>query len=145
MDFLTEIRKMVFDSLENQDYPFDKLAVDLKEKQDVSINDIVDVMFIVQNTEKLQEQNTGLKLIDVNMPEIVSKYDITLEILDNYEIVCEYSYDLFDIDTAKRILLHYIELLKQILNNPNSEIEKLSVISEEEKILFYIHLIVIMQ
>ena len=133
MDFLTEIRKMVFDSLENQDYPFDKLAVDLKEKQDVSINDIVDVMFIVQNTEKLQEQNTGLKLIDVNMPEIVSKYDITLEILDNYEIVCEYSYDLFDIDTAKRILLHYIELLKQILNNPNSEIEKLSVISEEEK------------
>ena len=136
IDFLNEIRKTTFNAFDNQNYPFENLVMDLNEKTDVAFNHLFDVMFIMQNIDKVKEKYTEFYLNHINMSEVVSKFDITLEILDEhdeYDVICEYSYDLYNKDTAERLLSHYFELLKQILENPYSEIRELNVISKEEK------------
>lgn len=136
IDFLTNVRKLMLDAYLNQDYPFYQLISDLGLSGRVSDNPLFNTFFIYQNYE-----HKVYKLDDIEMKEVrgldkVSKFDITLEIYpDNKKtLLClEYSTELYKESTAQVILTHYIELLKNIVDNPNILISNARCITKNEE------------
>ncbi len=135
-DFLKEVSQTAFLAYANQNYPFELLVSDLEDHTDRAFNNLFDVMFIMQNTEKLHSNDVEFTLEPIRLPEVVSKFDITLEVLEEnegYELVWEYSYDLYHKQTAEIMLSHYVELLRQAIENPSFPLEQLNVLSENEE------------
>ncbi|MFZ5986960.1 MAG: condensation domain-containing protein, partial [Bacillota bacterium] len=134
--FLKEVRDNVLRALENQDYQFEKLIDDVDLKRDLSRNPLFDTMFVLQNMGIPQTDVSGLKFIPFEFESKVSKFDITLEAVENQEGIrfnLEYCTRLFKRETIERLACHFEKILEQVAENPDIEISQIEMLTEEEK------------
>ncbi len=136
INFLEETKEKCLDCFTHQDYPFDELVKELNISRDASRNPLFDTMFVYQNTgmNNLQINNINSKyyLPDTN----ISKFDLALEIIPKdteYIMNFEYCTDLFEKNFIEALSKHYIQLIKNILNNINSKISDLEFLTIQEK------------
>lgn len=138
--FLKEVKEKCLNCFAHQNYPFDELVKDLNLSRDISRNPLFDTMFIYQNngmeTLKINDINTKYYIPDTN----ISKFDLSLEIIpqDNeLSLNIEYCSDLFEKEFIENLSNHYIQLVKNILNNLDSKISDLEILTVKEKNLIY--------
>lgn len=136
LDFLSEVRENTLQAFDNQDYPFEELVEKLKLKRDLSRNPLFDLAFSLQNLrdDKIQADGLCLTLCDIEIN--ISKFDITLdaiEEIDGLRFSFEYCVDLFKKQTIKRLADHYVNILKRITEMPKVIIAQINVLSEAEK------------
>ena len=131
---LEKMKEQVLNDLSNQPYPFDMLVKKLGVKMDNSRNPLFDVMFIYQNQE---ENVVKLNGKDVNILEIynnIAKFNLSLEIKPKtHTINIEYCADLFRKETIINLFNHYMNTIEYIINNAESKIDDIEIISESEK------------
>ncbi len=144
-DFLREIQDNVFKAFENQDYQLEMLIEKLDQQglllKDFSRNPLFDTMFILQNldTPAMSVDNRSfdtLRFSPYQFERKLAKFDLSLEVVEvkhGMEIIFEYSTKLFKTSTIKRLANHYINILTQIINNPEMQLSEIEVISKEEK------------
>ncbi len=135
-DYFKQVKSLCLNAFEHQNYPFDELVKDLKIKRDVSRSPIFDTMFIYQNN--------GFKDIDLGdihasyyIPKTSNaKFDLALEIIpnsDDFSINFEYCIKIFTDDYIKRLLNHYINILKILTKcSPSTTIGSISILGEDE-------------
>ncbi len=129
-EFLLDIKKLVLESLSNQDYPYDLLI----KKLSLNGQNLFDVMFTYQNTERtpFTIEHNPLKIIESNTK--TAKFNLSLEIVpDKNTINLEYRTDLLKKETVTNLLTHYISLLSTICTHINDKISDISILSEKEK------------
>lgn len=129
--FLNVQKDHITNDLDNGIYPYDLLV---KKLNIPSYTNLFDVMFTYQNTGKnnILINNTTGKILyaDTN----IAKFNLSFEINPNdYSFTIEYKTDLFKRNTIEGFYNHYINLLREIQNNPDIAIKDISVFSKTEK------------
>ncbi|MEO2256755.1 non-ribosomal peptide synthase/polyketide synthase [Paenibacillus amylolyticus] len=136
LDYLKEIKETTLGAFEHQNYPFEELVDKVNVARDLRRHPLFDTMFALQNTENVEIQLPGLHLSTYASEEIVSKFDLSLdvtEIEDGLEYLFEYATALYKTETVEKLAAHYLQLLESILCNPSATISELDILTAAEK------------
>lgn len=135
-DFVSQVKENSVESFEYQNYPLDELVKKLGITRDTTRNPLFDVMFIYQNnsypTMKFDNINAKYYITKTN----ISKFDLSLEVIpngDNLKLRFEYCTKLFKEEFIQNFAEHYINILKNILENIDIKISDIEILSDKEK------------
>ncbi|KAF3886562.1 MULTISPECIES: non-ribosomal peptide synthetase [Nostocales] len=133
---LRRVRSVAMSAYVNQDLPFEKLVEELQPERSLSYNPLFQVMFALHNMPKQTLELPGLTISSIEVDNIISKFDLTLfvqETEQGLQGVWEYNTDLFDAATITRMSGHFQTLLQSIVDNPQQNIDKLSMLASAEQ------------
>lgn len=148
-ELLLRVRDTCLGAYEHQDLPFEKLVEELQPERSLSHNMLVQVMFqlitpisVGQDDDRYGEKS-GRESDDEAGPEEemyvesgTAISDIGVDLLDMSEGISgrvEYSTDLFEHTTIRRIIGHLKTLLKNIVAYPEARLSELSLMTEAEQ------------
>ena len=127
--FIERFSKNALEAFDNQEYPFDKIVEFCETERDLSRNPIFDVMFSYRETEdefaNLEENTVDITHFDLSIA--ITKHHT------DYIIGGEYCNKLFKKDSIVRMLQRLIKILDIISYNPKVEVDKIDILSSEEK------------
>ncbi|CAM1358752.1 amino acid adenylation domain-containing protein [Tenacibaculum xiamenense] len=137
-EFLNSVKNTTLEAYDNQLAPFEKIVDRVLNERDLSTSPLFQVAFVLQNTP---EESEGLNLNDIKISPFgtnseSAKFDLTLSTYEkgnNIHLGINYRTELFEETTIQRLLNGYIQLLKNIVNNIEVSIHKLSILTLEEK------------
>jgi len=135
-EFLEKVKDTALEAYENQDYQFEELISNLDINRDFSKNPLFDVMFTLQNMDMENIEIDGLKFSSYEFKNRISKFDITLSAIETKEKIIfnlEYCTKLFKRETVERLSKHYINVLKEVVNNVEIKLSEIEMLSKEEK------------
>jgi amino acid adenylation domain-containing protein len=133
--YLEETKKTVLQAFSHDNAPFSKVVDTLELKRDPSYNPVFQVMFILQNTPEQQIETDGFLIKPFKNNDLSTKYDITVEIRDNEEVISglfQYNSDLFDKETIKRMINSFELVLKSVVVNPVQKIHEIELLDNTE-------------
>ncbi|PLX88596.1 MAG: hypothetical protein C0614_02395, partial [Desulfuromonas sp.] len=123
--------------LEHQSYPFDTLVDELELPRDTSRNPLFDVVIALQNVTEAAVDLGPVHSETVEMSRPVSHFDLTFFFsADAGELQVEYCTDLFQPTTVRRMVLHFETLASSALEQPDTALYALDIISTEERAAF---------
>ncbi|MGB8509396.1 MAG: amino acid adenylation domain-containing protein, partial [Pyrinomonadaceae bacterium] len=140
-ELLGRVRAGVTSAQVHQSLPFEKLVEELQPERTLSHSPLFQVMFVLQNAPQGALELPGLKLSVVGNEASVAKFDLTLEMIegDDQRLYggLDYNADLFDHDTAGRLLEHFRKLLEAALDDLSRPLSMLPMLTapELEKLL----------
>lgn len=128
-DLIQQVKKLLSQALDNEEYQYDTLLEDLKNKS--NLNTLFSSLFIFQGnyTDSINVGSLNLKL--VNHDQLTSKFDTEYQIfINNGKLILEISYlkCLYKNETIKQLLDNYKKLLNQIIIQKQFDIKKLSLL-----------------
>lgn len=127
-DMLTRVRSVVFDALEHQEIPFDRVVNALAPQRDLSRTPLFDVLYIHQVTPRMERiDEAGAELFDLEhaasnefggLPTGTAKFDLTLITFEYTDSVSrdigaclEFSTELFTTQTVAAFGDAFLEIL----------------------------------
>jgi non-ribosomal peptide synthetase component F len=147
-EFLLEVKQIVIDAMENQDYHFEELVNELGAHGNPARNPLFDVVFLLGNmgTEEVVQQEPGGQ-VDVEDDLIwqdnpfgfehkISQFDLlmgAMEINGTIHMTVDYLTALFERTTIIRISEDFVEVLKQIVANDESKLYDILLLHGLEK------------
>ena len=150
-DYLAEMRDIVLDALEHQDYPFNLLVEQLKPRRDPSRTPVFQLMFVYQKAYLLHEsgmsglavaeEGGSMKLGDLTLESIsiedrVVPFDMTMlmaEVDDGLGASLQYNTDLFTTATARQLLDRFVFLLSDIAGHADKRIGDYTLVDSGEQ------------
>ncbi|MBV9386823.1 MAG: amino acid adenylation domain-containing protein [Chroococcidiopsidaceae cyanobacterium CP_BM_ER_R8_30] len=133
---LKRVRSVALDAYSHQDLPFERLVEELQPVRSLSYTPLIQVMFALSTTPTPRLELVGLTWEFVEVESHVAKFDLTLSIENTTQGLkgaLEYSTDLFDAETIKRLLQHFQILLAEMVANPDQLITELTLFSATER------------
>jgi amino acid adenylation domain-containing protein len=132
-ELLCRTRKTTLEAYDHQDLPFEQLVQLLKPERSLRFTPLFQVMFVLQNAPKQVLDLPGLHLEEYEFDSGSSKFDLTLEVVEQDGLYCtlEYSTALFDKQTIKRLAGHFETLLGDLAKSgPERPISDLNILDE---------------
>jgi amino acid adenylation domain-containing protein len=131
---LHQVRERALGAYAHPDLPFDHLVAELAPERDPSKTPLFQVMFTLYNTGGVSQASkvSGIRELETG----TSKFDLTLSISeteDGLEGIVEYSTDLFEAETIRRLYGHYSTLLEEIARKPEQRISKIPMLAASER------------
>jgi amino acid adenylation domain-containing protein/thioester reductase-like protein len=139
-EILNQVRQVATDAHNYQDIPYNQVVEVLNPQRNLSYNPVFQILFDLQHSLTDKLQLPGLTLQPFLGEHSTSKFDLSLIIEDRgTELIgaWEYSSDLFTQEAISRITENFQTLLNGIVNNPETPINQLPIISafEQQQIL----------
>ncbi len=137
-ELLGRVREAALGAYAHQDIPFEKLVDALQPERDASRSPLFQAVLVLQNTPDTPEIAPGrpdLSLDDVESERSSAKFNLTLDLVeaqDGLRGVFEYSRDLFNRTTIRRMLGHFEALLAGMVDAPQARISSLPLLSAAE-------------
>ncbi|WP_341407489.1 non-ribosomal peptide synthetase [Luteolibacter soli] len=131
-----QVRDTALSAVENQDLPFECLVRALKPNRDSSRNPLFQVNFTHQRSFAKAGKFGGVELIPIPSRSPGAIFDLhffMVERAEGWRVTCDFSTDLFDHATARRMLAHYQRLLEGIAEAPQRNLSELEILTAEEK------------
>jgi amino acid adenylation domain-containing protein len=135
-DFLNRVRQSALDGYENQDLPFEHLVEKLQPERDMSRNPLVQVSFALQNAPMKEIEVDELTIKPLETEIVMVRFDMEfhlVEIQDTIKGILLYNTDLFESSTMVRLLSHFLNLLKNVGQNPGKKISDYEILAPSEK------------
>jgi amino acid adenylation domain-containing protein/non-ribosomal peptide synthase protein (TIGR01720 family) len=136
-DFLAAVRITTMDAYDNQEVPFEKIVDAVVMERSLERSPLFQVMFILQNIPEAKPINLGqVELTAEKIKQESSKFEISFSVTERADGLfgmVEYNTDLFTAETIQRMILHYKELLRSIVCNPDQLIGDLQMLTPVEK------------
>ncbi len=132
---LGKIRETVIDACTHQDLPFEKLVEELQPERDVSRPPLFQVMVVQQKQLTPELESAGICFRPVELHTMTTKFDLVLnfaEVDQELRLTLEYSTDLFEATTIRRMLGHLHTVLEGAVTNPDAQISELPMLSAGE-------------
>jgi amino acid adenylation domain-containing protein len=136
VELLRRVKKATLDAYANQDLPFEKLVEAVSPERDISRTPLFQVVFAMQSAPLAEVPLGELKLQLFNVNSSTAKFDLTLGVVEDggtFKASLEYNTDLFEPDTAQRMVDHYVTLLAGIVSEPERPIVHLPMLTEAEQ------------
>jgi acyl transferase domain-containing protein/acyl carrier protein len=138
--FLQNVKENSLESFENQDYQFEMLIDKLNVKREAGRNPLFDAMFSFQ-LRNMPITTPGKKLYNLELIPYTftirtSHFDILLIGTESGEGIVfsfEYCSKLFKRETMEKFSAYFVNILKEIVKNPEMELSKIDMRSEAEK------------
>ncbi|MGH9765298.1 MAG: condensation domain-containing protein, partial [Blastocatellia bacterium] len=131
--YLRLVRKVLLDGLDHQDYPFAELVAD-KRGRNATARPIVGAVFNLEPTSSLS-QLPGLALRLLEPITSFTPFDLRLNIFDSsrgFLVDFDYSAEIFESDSARRILEIYQTILRTVSANPTAEMSAAPLLTDEQ-------------
>ncbi|MEO0645546.1 MAG: amino acid adenylation domain-containing protein, partial [Cyanobacteria bacterium J06650_10] len=152
LELLSRVKQTDLDAYAHQNLPFEQLLESLQPSRDLSYSPWFQVLFVLQNTPQVEQTFTGLDVQKESIRKPTAKFDLTLSmservtntpettdtpitepVITELRGVLEYSTDLFETETAKRMVSHFQTLLEGIVENPTEKIAALPLLNISER------------
>lgn len=133
--FLAQVKETTLNAYEHQDLPFEQIIEAVQPRRSLSHSPLFQVMFVLQNSPMEELQLPGITLTEIPPESTVSKFDITLSMMETREGLSaqwEYSSDLFYASTIERMAAHFENLLDAIVEAPHLPVGALPLLSKDE-------------
>ena len=133
-DFLNQVSKNIFEVENYRDYPYSLLVKQLK-SADLSHYPICQVAFSYHKFHKLFDAKE-LELEYYELPQQKVDFELNLEIIELPESLLanfKYNSDVLEAQTVAQIAEHFQNLLTAVVENPETPVGKLSMLSAREK------------
>lgn len=132
---LFDVQANFVDAFNNQEAPFEKILEELNLVQTRGRDPIYQVYFSYQDA-----RNRGNKIGDLDFEQLGSHLsfinnDLSFWLKESEDKIIgaiDYSTDLFDRETIRRFQVHYTNLLKSCLDDPDKEIFRLEMLTEKD-------------
>ncbi len=134
-DLLERFQEVVMQALAHQDTPFEQLVEMINPKRDLSRNPLFQVNFMLQRSLVTSRDYETFSLIDVPSRLSGAMYDLNclmVERSDGWRASIQFNTDLFETQTARRMLGHFQRLLEEIGKNPEQHISEYSILTGPE-------------
>jgi amino acid adenylation domain-containing protein len=131
-ELLREVREVALDAYAHQDVPFEKLVEELQPERDLSRNPLVQVFCVLQNLTSMNLEMAGLDAQVLETDLETTKFDLTLymnETEEGLSAAFEYSRELFDAATVRRMLKDYERLLEEFVAAPDKPLSELPLLT----------------
>ncbi|NPC81124.1 amino acid adenylation domain-containing protein, partial [Pyxidicoccus fallax] len=136
-ELLGQVREVTLGAYAHQDVPFEKLVEALLPERDLSRGPLFQVSLSLQNTPVTEVKlRDGLTLTGLEADSGTSKFDLSLvveEVQDGVPALLNYNSDLFEPETADRILEHMRVLLEAAVAEPGEKLWRLPLVSPREQ------------
>src|SRR6185369_9459677 len=120
----------------HQDVPFERVVEELQPERSLSHTPLFQVMFAINTGLAEEPQLRGLVAEVMATSNGTAKFDLTLSLTEeNARLVgtMEYSAELFDEKTVRRLLEHYRKLLEGVVAKPEESVSRLPLLNEAER------------
>jgi amino acid adenylation domain-containing protein len=134
-ELLAQVRERALAAYTHQDLPFERLVQALQPDRDLSYNPLFQTMFVYQSASVVRAL-PGLTFDPLPVDSGAAKFDLTLFAgVENGRLTTalEYSTDLFDPESAERMLRHWQTLLQAIAAAPDKAVTELPLLTEAER------------
>jgi len=139
-EFLKQTRDIVLDALSNQDLPFDRMVDIPGMKSNESFSPVCQVLFSSYDGPLFEDDIPGLHVeTELVLPINAAKFDLNVILirqpLKNGEgarrkkitMIWEYSSDLFEISTIGQMSRHYLTMLQNVMEHPDTPVQGIGV------------------
>jgi amino acid adenylation domain-containing protein len=133
---LKTVREVALGAYANQDVPFEKVIEEMRPERDLSHHPLFQVMFSLHNQPMAELKLQDLQLEVLPSEYETSKFDLTLTLIENNGAIAgtvRYNTDLFKEETVRRMSRHFERLVQSIVEDPDSRVSRLDMMSPEEE------------
>jgi amino acid adenylation domain-containing protein len=135
-DLLQKVREVTLDAYSHQDLPFERLISALHVERRPGESPLIRVMFDFQNAPTPAAALGPLQMRPMHITRHASQFDLSLLIMDTdlgRIASVEYSTDLFEAGTIRRLLGHYLSILEFIVLNPQAVVSRIPLLGTAER------------
>jgi amino acid adenylation domain-containing protein len=134
LSLVQQVRERALGAYAHPDLPFERLVAELALDRDSSRTPLFQVMFILHNSEGVSQVSkvAGNQELETG----TSKFDLTLILSENeqgLDGMIEYSTDLFEAATIRRLFGYYSRILEAGIANPDQSISELPMLPDTER------------
>jgi len=129
-------REVALGAYAHQDAPFEKMVEEINPERDLSRSPLFQVMLVLQNTSREELEIKGLKVREIGAEIGTAKFDLTLGMTEGEEGIegcLEYSRDLYEGETIRRMARHYVRVAEEVVRDAEQRIREIELLSETEK------------
>jgi amino acid adenylation domain-containing protein len=129
---LQRVKEVTLDSYSHQEVPFEKLLEELRPERDSSRTPFFQVFFNMLNYRSVALELHGLEVEMIELPEMWSKFDITLYVQERsgqIRLDIAYKTEIFSAGRISEMLEQLQHLLQQTVRNPDESIEEFSLVT----------------
>jgi amino acid adenylation domain-containing protein len=135
-DIASHAREVALRGFDNQDVPFEIVLENLPVERVADYQAVFQILFALQNTAEVPVGLGGLSGERLRLPPIGAMFDLSLELRPRnggFEAELEYSSELFDRSTARRLSKHFTDTLTKCLANPDTPTHRFPNMPDDEK------------
>ncbi len=135
-DLLQRVREVCLEAYAHQDLPFEKLVEELQPERSLNHSPLFQVVLVLQNAPLKELHLPELTLSPVGGESGTAKFDLVFGLLEAEKRLVgslEYSRDLFEAATIKRLLGHYQTLLAAVVADPAQRLSRLPLLTQAEE------------
>ena len=129
-------RDVALGAYAHQEAPFEKVVEEINPERDLSRSPLFQVMMALQNMGQEAPETGELKLSGIGEATGATKFDLTLAVGEGVDRIAgglEYSLDLFEGETIRRMAKHYVRVLEEVVRDADQRIREIRLMSEDEK------------
>ena len=139
-EFFETVKKNVIASFDHQQYPFDKVLEDLSIERKAGRNALFDVMLTLQNTGDVlddEEMTEDVKEGQItNNGSNLAQLDLVIDFVEignrmYFQII--YNSNIYQEEMIGTMMLHFQELMADLLKNPSQNIGRANYLSQAEQ------------
>ena len=137
LELLARVRRSALAAYAHQDLPFERLVAELAQQRDLSRNPLFQVIFAFLDGWEPVAIGPGLTLYPAEgIHSGTAKFDLSFHVeraANGLRLWLEYSTDLFDGATVRRLIGHFENLLQGALAQPELPVAALPLLTEGER------------
>jgi len=133
---LGQVRELALDAYAHQDLPFERLVSALPVERRPGESPIVSVLFDYQNAPVPGRSEGPLRVRPVVLSRGAAQFDLSLLVFDaelGRSAGFEYSTELFDADSMRRMAGHFLAVLETVLLDPDMPISRIPLVDGAER------------
>ena len=134
-ELLRQVRERALEAYAHQDLPFEKLVEELQSGRDLSRAPLTQVVFTLQNAPLDELRLQGLRMSMVEVESETAKFDVVINMWEERGKMqgwIEYNRDVFEETRIQRMVQHYENVLREMLEQRDGMVEEINMLSEEE-------------
>jgi amino acid adenylation domain-containing protein len=136
-ELLGRVRETTIGAYAHQEVPFDRLVEELTTDRDLALHPLFQVLFnFIERPSEQAPALAGLEVEPIEFDPGVTKFDLALvaSIRDGHlRLLWEYSTELFEEDSIRRLSTQLKLLLEGIVADPETPVSRLALLSENER------------
>ncbi|MCM3804719.1 non-ribosomal peptide synthase/polyketide synthase [Streptomyces sp. DR7-3] len=138
-ELLADAGATVLDAFAHDEAPYQRLVEAVGARREAGRNPLFDVMVLLHSAPRNAPRLSGLTATSVAVPRRSATFDLSVEFVedgtDGTELrgLLEYSTELFDATTAKRMAGHLLVLLDGVAAEPDRPLRELPLLTEDER------------
>ncbi|MET0399016.1 MAG: amino acid adenylation domain-containing protein, partial [Longimicrobiaceae bacterium] len=137
-ELLGRVREATLGAYEHQDMPFERLVGELSPERSLSHSPLFQVSFTLGDSQDAGGGLAGLSVREVGGELGIAKFDLSLGLAATARGLrgeLNYSTDLFEPDTIRRMVRHLERVLEQVAWDADLRLSELGLAGEEERAL----------